>query len=243
MSEVLTGLERIMCLVDDILIYGNTEEQHDQRLIAALSKISSAGLISSKEKCIFGVTKISFLGQSVGTDGIQPDPEKLQAIYAIKPPSNVSELRRFLGMINQLSKFSPHLTDKTQPLRVLLSSKSHWVWGKEQELAFNKLKDSLTSSEVLAMYDPNLDTVVSADASAYGLGAVLRQKQPNGDPRPVSYISRSPNPTECRYVQIEKEALAATWDANNFKNTYLKPFQTRNRSQASCSFIIIKKFG
>ena len=119
----------------------------------------------------------------------------------------MSELRRFFGMINQLSKFSPHLTDKTQPLRMLLSSKSHWVWGKEQDLAFEKLKDSLTSSEALSMYDPNLDTVVSADASAYGLGAVLRQKQPNGDLRPVSYISRSPNPS---YAQIEKEALAAT---------------------------------
>ena len=128
------------------------------------------------------------------------DPKKLQAIHAIKPPSNVSELRRFLGMINQLSKFSPHLTDKTQPLRVLLSSKNHWLWGKEQELAFNKLKDSLTSSEVLPMYDPNLDTVVSADASAYGLGAVLRQKQPNGDLRAVSYNSRSLNHTECRYA-------------------------------------------
>ena len=133
----------------------------------------------------------------------------------------MSELRRFLGMINQLSKFSPHLTDKTQSLRMPLSSKSHWVWGKEQELAFKKLKDSLTSSEVLAMYDPNLDTVVSADASAYGLGAVLRQKQPNGDLRPVSYISRSLNPTECRYAQIEKEALAATLACERFQEYLL----------------------
>ena len=69
-SEVLTGLDGIVCLIDDILVYGNTEEQHDQRLKAALSKISNAGLTLSKEKCIFGVTKISFLGQSVGSDGI-----------------------------------------------------------------------------------------------------------------------------------------------------------------------------
>ena len=176
------------------------------------------------------------MGQSVGSDGIQPDPKKLQAIHAIKPPSNVSELRRFLGMINQLSKFSTHLTDKTQLLRMLLSSKSHWVWGKEQELASEKLKDSLTSSEVLAMYDPNLDTVVSADVSAYGLGAVLRQKQPNGDLRPVSYISRSLNPMECRYAQIEKEALAATWACERFQEYLLgKHF----RSQASCFPTII----
>ena len=221
MSEVLTGLDGIVCLIDDILVYGNTEEQHNQRLNAALSKISNARLTLSREKCVFGVTKISFLGQSVGSDDIQPDPKKLQAIHAIKPPSNATELRIFLGMINQLSKFFPHLTDKTQPLRMLLNSKSHWVWGKEQELAFKKLKDSLTSSEVLAMYDPNLDTVVSADASAYGLGAVLRQKQPNGDLRPVSYISRSLNPTECRYAQIEKEALAATWACERFQEYLL----------------------
>ena len=75
-------------------------------------------LTLNKEKCIFGVTKISFLGQSVGSDGIKPDPRKLQAIQEIKQPSNVTELRRFLGMINQLSKFSPHLANKTQPLRL-----------------------------------------------------------------------------------------------------------------------------
>ena len=129
MSEVLTGLEGVVCLIDDVLVYGNTEEQHDQHLKDALSKISDAGLTLNREKCIFGVTKINFLGQSIDSDGIKPDPRKVQAIHEMKPPSNVTELRRFLGMINQLSKFSPHLANKTQPLRALLSSKNHWSWG------------------------------------------------------------------------------------------------------------------
>jgi len=77
MSKVLTGLEVVVCLIDDVLVYGNTEEEHDQRLKDALSKISNAGLTLNREKCTCGVTKINFLGQSVDSDGIKPDPRKV----------------------------------------------------------------------------------------------------------------------------------------------------------------------
>ena len=76
-----------------------------------------------------------------------------------------------------------------QPLQELLSTKTQWVWGEAQDRAFASLKDAITSSEVLAMYDPTLETIVSADVSAYGLRAVLRQKQQDCNLRPVAYIS------------------------------------------------------
>ena len=116
MSGILSDLDGVVCLIDDIIVYGKTEQEHDQHLKATLRRISEAGLTLSKEKCVFGATSISFLGQTVNSEGIQPDQNKIRAICDMKPPSNLTELHRFLGMINQLSKFSPHLTDKTQPL-------------------------------------------------------------------------------------------------------------------------------
>ena len=123
--------------------------------------------------------------------------------------------------MNQQSKFSPHLADKTKPLRELLSSKNQWMWGPVQEEAFQILKRSLCSSEVLAQYCVDSETVLSADASLYGLGAVLRQVQPDGTLRPVAYASRALTETEQRYAQIEKEALAATWGCKRFQQYLL----------------------
>ena len=173
------------------------------------------------EKCKFSCNRVKFLGHIVDEAGIRPDPEKIQGIIHSTTPRDVSDVRRFLGTVNQMSKFSPHLADATRPLRELLERDAVWHWGDQQETAFNNIKSMLTSAPVLALFDPNLETTLSADASSHGIGAVLLQKQANGEKKPVAYKSRALTPTEQRYAQIEKEALAFTWACESLSDYLL----------------------
>ena len=218
MSALLRDLEGVICLIDDILIYGNTQEEHDERLLAVLNRLEEAGLTLNRDKCKFSRREVKFLGHILSQDGVRTDPDKVATIVNMEEPMTVKELRRFLGMVNQLSKFMPHLAEMTKPLRDLLSKKNQWMWGHAQELAFSSIKDALTKSPALVLYDPNLETTISADASLYGLGAVLLQTQANGERRPVAYVSRSMTPTKSRYAQIEKEALALTWACERYSD-------------------------
>ena len=147
----------------------------------------------------------------IGPNGIEADPEKLKAVADLPEPENVQEVRTFLGMVNQLSKFSAHLAERTKAIRELLHQGKQWTWGYEQQEAFERIKADLKQPPVLALYDPNKETKVAADASSYGLGGVVLQRQPDDTWRPVSFLSRAMTPTETRYAQIEKEALALTW--------------------------------
>ena len=103
-------------------------------------------------------------------------------------------------MINQLSKFSPDLATKIKPLCDLLSTKNQWVWGPSQQNAFTETKDEWSSPKILALYNAAAKTIVSADASSFGLGGVLSQEKPNEQWQPISYISRSLTPAEQRYT-------------------------------------------
>ena len=219
MSKILAGLDGVLCLMDDTLVFGEDKKGHDERLTAALRKIEAAGVTLNPSKCEFGKSQLKFLGHLIDQEGIRADTDKTSAITEMKPPTNVSELRRFMGMVNQLGKFSPNLADLTQPLRQLLSTKSIWLWGPAQDLTFANIKAELAKSTVLAPYNILAPTKVSAHASSYGLGAVMMQKS-NSVWRPIAYASRSMTETERRYAHIEKEALAVTWGCEKFA-TYI----------------------
>ena len=187
---------------------------HEEVLFPVLQKLQDAGVTLNPDKCEFMKDTVTFVGHTLSQKGIQPEQRKVQAILEMDAPKDIHELRRFLGMVNQMGKFSPNITDLTQPLRELLS-KNSWSWGPPQDSAFCHIKVELSSLTVLAMYDASRETKISADASSYGLGAVLLQKH-DDQWRPVYFASRSMTATEQRYAQEEKEALAATWACSKF---------------------------
>lgn len=116
MNEILKCLPGVVCHVDDILVSGRDQKEHDNRLHTVLKRLETAGVTLNKEKCQFFCTKIVFLGHVIDPSRILSDPSKTEAIQKMKPSTNVSELRRFMGMINQLNKFSPNVAHLSQPL-------------------------------------------------------------------------------------------------------------------------------
>ncbi|KAL7881030.1 hypothetical protein SRHO_G00032840 [Serrasalmus rhombeus] len=211
MMQMLEDCAGTVCHADDILVYGASKAQHDERLCQVLKKLQEEGLTLNGEKCEFRKDSIYFLGHRVSVDGVTPDHEKIKAIQEMPAPTDVGGVKRLMGMANYLSKFLPHLASYTRPIKDLLCGKNEWCWEAPQQEAFKRLKVELSSTQVLAAYSPTAETCVSADASSFGLGGVLTQRQPDGVWKPIVFISRGMSDTERHYAQIEKEALAATW--------------------------------
>ncbi|UYV84803.1 K02A2.6-like, partial [Cordylochernes scorpioides] len=216
MGQILEGLEGTLCHMDDILVYGSCQEEHDKRLETVLTRLSKLGLTLNKDKCKFAVTTIEFLGHQIDPNGIQVDSKRKRAILEFPKPRSVKELKQFLGMVNFSARFVPNLAEISHPLNKLLSKKEEWIWEDDQDRAFDQIKKSLTSAQGLALSDPSLPITVSADASSFGLGAVIWQTK-DGLRQVIAYASRTLSETEKCYAQIEKEALAITWACEKFK--------------------------
>ena len=132
--------------MDDVLVFESDQEEHDKTLRAALERLESAGVTLNPKKCEFSKGSLKFLGHIINKNGISADPEKVLAITELPPPTNISELRCVMGMINQLGKFLPNRAEITRPMTVLLSPKNSWIWGPDQNAAFNKVKGELAKN-------------------------------------------------------------------------------------------------
>ena len=211
MHESFGDLEGIEIIMDDFLVWGRTEHEHDERLRNLLIKARLVGLKFSASKIKYKLSEVKFIGHIFTEGGLKADPEKISAILKMPNPSDKEDLRRILGCVNYLGKYIENLSLVTFPLRELLRDDVDWKWSSEHILAFNEVKSLLTKAPVLSYFDKDSEIVLSVDSSLYGMGAALLQ---NG--KPVAYASTTLNKTQQRYAQIERELLAIVFGCEKF---------------------------
>ena len=216
MEKILQGIPRVVVYIDNILITGSSEQEHMNILGKVLGVLEKYNLRLKKEKCVFNVPSVDYLGYRISALGLQPLPKKIIAIQEAPAPSNGQELRAFLGLVNYYGRFISQFSTITHPLNQLLKNGTRWVWSKACNKAFLLLKEKLASAEVLAHYDVNLPMKLDCDASAYGIGAVLSHTYSDGSERPIAYASRTLSPSEGNYAQLEKEGLALVYGVKKF---------------------------
>ena len=211
-DQALQGMTKCIKVVDDILLYDDNLETHYHRIHELLTRCRKYGITLNRDKFTVAESRISFCGFTLSDEGIAADPGRVAALRDFPTPSNLTNLRSFMGLVNQLAEFTPDIALTAQPLRPLMSPKRSFVWTPDHDQAFKRVKQALSSPPVLAPFDPALPTLIQTDASRlYGVGYVLLQDHGSGRLRVVQCGSRFLADAETRYATIELEMLAVSW--------------------------------
>nr|VZH98615.1 unnamed protein product [Spirometra erinaceieuropaei] len=202
-----------------------SEEELTQRLDQVVDNLLDYGLKINMEKSEFLRKEIHYLGFIVNDNGRAPDPERVKAFLNMKVPKNTKELRSFMGLVSYKSPFITGLHSLKPPLRRLLCKDVEFIWSPECQNAFDAIKTKICDSTMLSRFEADKETIVQADASDYGLGGVLLQKDADGRVQPIMHAARSLTKAERNYSQIEKEALAIIFAVQRFHLfIYGRPF-------------------
>ena len=213
-EELFEGIENLASIFDDVLLYNRDVKAQCPTFRATLQRARENNLTFRLSKCIFAQPEVPYTGFILTGEGVKVQPQKVKAILNMPQPTNIDEVRTFLGMATYLSKHIPNFSDLTKDLRDLIKVKNgSFLFAEPQIAAFENIKKALASSPVLGYYSAKDPIVISCDASKHGLGASIWQ---NG--KPVAYGSKSLTTTEQAYAQIEKELLAVVFATRKFHN-------------------------
>ena len=212
-QQVFGDINNVMIYLDDILVEGKTQEEHNEALNNVIERAKQFNIKFNESKFQYNVSEVKYLGHIFSDKGILPCKDRVEAIQELQNPNSKKELQKFLGIINYVRNFVPCFAEVTAPLRELLKKDVVFQWSDKHSNAVNKVKELLVSPPILASFDSNKELTIQCDASQNGLGACLMQVG-----TPIAFSSRSLSETEKRYSQIEKEFLAITYACKKYHN-------------------------
>lgn len=219
MAKIANKMKPLKCSVylDDVMLPTSSVKESLENIHIFLKLLEDEGLTINLKKCVFFAKNISYLGHEIDAAGIKPGTKKVAAVKEFSAPSNVTEVRRFLGLSGYFRKFIANYSIIAKPLTNLLMKDSTFEWTQTQEDAFQLLKSKLCSEPILVLYDHNAEHELHTDASAVGLAGMLIQITPNKKRGVVAYFSQATTAIESQYHSYELEALAVVKSLERFK--------------------------
>jgi len=206
-----------LAYMDDILVYANTEEKHDEMVREVLKRLQNNGLAISPEKCIWKAQEVEFLGYIIGRNGIRMLEEKVEAILSWKTPESLTETQSFLGFANFYRCFIRDYSRVARPLTELTKKDREWSGNAEADAAFSELKRRFTMAPILALFDPAKEVIIETDALDFAIGAILSQRDEERRLHPVAFHSRKFQLAEINYEIHDKELLAVVDDFKHWR--------------------------
>ncbi|KAL7302819.1 hypothetical protein TKK_0004857 [Trichogramma kaykai] len=206
----------IFLYLDDAVVFSNTKEEHYAKLYNFLTRAREVNLKLQPEKCNFLKTEVVYLGHVLSEEGVRCDPRKLDAVRKFPTPRNVKQVRQFLGLAGYYRRFIRNFANIAKPLTELQKKNRDFAWTETEQEALDTLKDLLCKGPILQVANPNLDYIVTSDASKLAIGGYLAQLKDKVE-MPIGYVSRALSDVEQKYDTYSREALAIVFTITKFK--------------------------